>query len=131
MKRMAGVLHECPSDGRKKFFNPNLFPVCCDCGENLTDKPIKIFDVCKSSKEPFTEKHMEEAKRLIFGRIEFTSPNTVCIVTSTCITTNEIQRLEWLGFDGIEIIPKDKFSTMVVLIWNKELPAEISEGTPI
>lgn len=43
--RVAGVLHQCLSDGKKKYFNPNKFPKCPTCGEDMTNKPMKMYDV--------------------------------------------------------------------------------------
>ena len=45
MKRMAGVLHHCVKDGDKKYLNPIKFPTCPSCGEDMTNKPIKMYDV--------------------------------------------------------------------------------------
>ena len=44
--RVAGVLHDCLKDNRKKFFNPNVFPECPACGEDMTNKAITMYDVC-------------------------------------------------------------------------------------
>ena len=45
MKGMVGVLHSCKKDNTLKFFNPNLFPSCPTCGEDMTNKPLRQYEV--------------------------------------------------------------------------------------
>ena len=82
-------------------------------------------------KEPFTELHIDIAKQIILGRIEITSPNTVYFVTSAKITFEEIKEINKIGFDVVEISPKEDYSLGILLIWNKNLPAEVKEGIQI
>ncbi len=83
------------------------------------------------TKEPFTEKQIKKAKQIILGRIELTSPNTVYFITSAKISGDEIIELYKIGFEVIEISPIGDFSMGVLLIWRKNLPAEVREGTVI
>ncbi len=82
-------------------------------------------------KEPYTELHIEKAKQIILGRVEFTSPNTVYIISSAKITFEEIKKINEIGFDLVEISPIADYSLGILLIWNKNQPAEVREGIPI
>lgn len=44
---MTGVLHTCPKTGGLSLFNPNLHSECPLCGEDLTKKPMKMYDIGK------------------------------------------------------------------------------------
>jgi len=83
------------------------------------------------TKEPFTEKQINKAKEIILGRIELTSPNTVYFVTSAKLSGDEVKKLYEIGFEVIEISPIDNYAMGILLIWKKELPAEVREGTVI
>lgn len=48
--RVTGVLHSCPKDNALKFFNPNMFANCPTCGEDMTNKPMKMYDVGETKK---------------------------------------------------------------------------------
>ena len=83
------------------------------------------------TKEPFTEEQINKAKKIILGRIELTSPNTVYFITSATISGDEVKQLYEIGFEVIEISPISNFAMGILLIWRKNLPAEVSEGTVI
>jgi hypothetical protein len=83
------------------------------------------------TKEPFTELKIENAQSILLGRVVTTTSNTVFIKTSAKISSKEIQELLDLGFEEFDISPDVHYTTNVLLIWRKDLPAYVKEGITI
>ncbi len=42
---ITGVIHDCPADGKKKFFDPTIYYKCPDCREPIFRNELRVYQM--------------------------------------------------------------------------------------